>query len=376
MKVLHIIETLKSGGKERQVLELVRGMIVKGHDPHVLVQSNDIEYSVSDLAGRVHTIPRRTRWDLGLVGRMRSFVNQSKPDLIHTWGPMCSVYAVPVSHFGRIPFVSGHIRDAPSHLPMSDKRWWHGRIAQPFASAVVANSKAGLSAYRATGPKGHVIYNGFDFAGRTVASNPEFAASLGIATRHAVAMVARFGAHKDHATYFAAADHVLRDRDDVTFIAIGDGPGLKEWQARYCDNPRVLVLGRRDDVERIVANMTLGVLVTQMGAHGEGISNALTEMLAAGKPVIATDDGGNRELVSDNGCGILVPQRDVGALADALNALLDDSDRTQALGKKGRKAVLKHFTRDKMVSAYLKLYGQVLGGRLGVLEPDSQVSQT
>ena len=360
MIVVHIIESLRSGGKERQLLELVRGTIAAGHDPQVIVMSDAIEYDVGDLEGRIHCLPRRSRRDPGLVLRMRKLVKALRPDVIHSWGTMCSVYAVPVSGFGRIPLVAGHIRDAPSHLPRTDKRWWHGRIAQPFAGAIVANSRAGLTAYRVSGPRAHVIYNGFDFAGRVSATDGEFRRTLGITTPHAVAMVARFGSHKDHDTFFAAARAVLAERADVTFLAVGDGPGLKEWQARLADEPRIILTGRRGDVERIVAQIDVGVLLTRVGDHGEGISNALTEILAAGKPVIATDDGGNRELVGDHGCGMLIAPFDPKALADALGVLLDQPELAKRLGATGRDIVLKKFSLESMVSAYLELYKRIL----------------
>lgn len=362
MKIIHIIESLNFGGKERQLLELARGLVDKGVSSRIIVQSDAVQYDVSDLAEHIHLMPRRTRWDLGLINRMRRVVEDVQPDVIHSWGSMCSVYAVPVSGFGRIPFVSGHVRDAPSNLPWSDKRWWQGRIAEPFAAAVVANSKAGLEAYRVDRSKGHVIYNGFDFAGRTAAADPSFARAIGITTPYSVAMVARFGSHKDHNTYFDAADRILAQREDVCFLAIGDGPGFQEWHRRYLDNPRVQILGRRTDVERIVANVTLGVLATRVSMHGEGISNALTEILAAGKPVVATDDGGNGELVGGNDCGILVPPANPTALAAAIIELLDKPALAKKLGMAGQRAIYENFTQEAMVQSYLQLYADVIGG--------------
>jgi glycosyltransferase involved in cell wall biosynthesis len=205
-----------------------------------------------------------------------------------------------------------------------------------------------------------VIYNGFDFSGRLAAPDPALRAELGIATPYAVGMVARFGAHKDYPCYFAAAEQILARRDDITFLAIGDGPGLEAWQARFAQQPRVRVLGRRGDVERICAVLDAGVLATAVGAHGEGISNALTEFLAVGKPVVATDDGGNRELVGEHGCGLLVPPADPGALAAAIERLIDRPDEARAMGGKGACVVREVFSREAMVDAWLALYRQIL----------------
>ncbi|PBN41614.1 hypothetical protein SxD43FB_20745 [Sphingobium sp. D43FB] len=363
MKVLHIIETLKSGGKERQLLELVRGSLAAGVDAHILALSNDFEYDVADIADRVHSLPRRSRWDMGLVLRVRDFVKAMRPDVLHSWGTMCSLYAVPASRFGQLPLVCGHIRDAPSRLSSFDKRWVHSCLSHPFAAAIVANSRAGLSAYRVSGPRSYVIHNGFDFARLDAAPvDPALRQELGIDTPYAVGMVARFSEHKDYPTFFAAAEILLAARGDVTFVAVGDGPQLPAAQARYADVPRMRILGRRSDVERLNQQLTIGVLTTAVSTHGEGISNALTEFLAAGKPVVATDDGGNRELVADHQCGLLVPPSDPAALASAITRLLDNPQLAGTYGARGAEVVHTVFTRQRMVEAWLSLYREILTG--------------
>jgi hypothetical protein len=90
---------------------------------------------------------------VGLIGRTRAFVRGAAPDLVHTWGTMCSFYALPATGFGRTALVAGHVRDAPSRLSLLDKRRWHGKLSEPFAAAVVANSRAGLAAYGVRGAR-------------------------------------------------------------------------------------------------------------------------------------------------------------------------------------------------------------------------------
>jgi hypothetical protein len=102
-------------------------------DAQMVVQSGAIEYAIEDLQGAVHVVARRSRWDVGLIGRTRAFVRGAAPDLVHTWGTMCSFYALPATGFGRTALVAGHVRDAPSRLSLLDKRRWHGKLSEPFA---------------------------------------------------------------------------------------------------------------------------------------------------------------------------------------------------------------------------------------------------
>jgi glycosyltransferase involved in cell wall biosynthesis len=84
----------------------------------------------------------------------------------------------------------------------------------------------------------------------------------------------------------------------------------------------------------------------------EGIPVFLIEAMAAGVPVVATNTGGIPELVEE-GSGILVPQRDAGALADALALLAMDGDRRQRFGRAGVERVRERFTVEASVSALL-----------------------
>ena len=359
MKILHIIETLKAGGKERQLLELVRGFNSGDFTSFIIVISNSVEYDIADISDRVFILPRRTRWDLGLFGRIHALVRKLQPDIIHSWGEMCSIYCIGASNLGNIPFVSGHIRDAPSKLSILDRRYFYGKIAEPFATAVVANSMAGLRSYAPSARKAHVIYNGFDLSRVVDGVGDNVNRELGITTKHLVTMVARFGPQKDHETYFAAAQKILAQRADVTFLAVGDRANVDFWQRKFESEPRIKVPGRRNDVKSIAAASTIGVLLTNILGHGEGISNALVEFMASGKPVIATDDGGTRELVTPEQNGFLVRPGDVAQLCERINLLLNSPELRARLGTSGRNTVAERFSRSKMIKSYAELYRQL-----------------
>ena len=94
----------------------------------------------------------------------------------------------------------------------------------------------------------------------------------------------------------------------------------------------------------------------QASALGEGISNSLLEAMAQGLPVVATDVGGNREVVIDGVTGRLVPAADPDRLTAVLLDLLSDSEQRQRMGRAGRERILTTFRVDTMVTATQNVY--------------------
>jgi glycosyltransferase involved in cell wall biosynthesis len=118
----------------------------------------------------------------------------------------------------------------------------------------------------------------------------------------------------------------------------------------------VRFLGFREDVATLLSLMDIFVLPSL----SEGLSIALLEAMAAGKPVVATNVGGNPELVVDGETGYSVPPRDADALATKLRSLLVDKCRAKKLGENGRKRVQQKFSLQAMADNYQRLYEECL----------------
>jgi glycosyltransferase involved in cell wall biosynthesis len=161
------------------------------------------------------------------------------------------------------------------------------------------------------------------------------------------------------------ACRICRLRYDVTFLAVGTGEMLRRVRDSVPPehSPRIKFLGQRKDIESIANLFTVGVLATNSRLHGEGISNAITECMALGKPIIATNDGGTPELVLDGHTGFLVPSHDAGILTDRVLRLLDDRKLANEFGREGRRRIETAFSLDAMTNAYLCLYRRVADRR-------------
>ncbi len=136
---------------------------------------------------------------------------------------------------------------------------------------------------------------------------------------------------KGHAVLIEAAAVIVREFPDVRFILVGDGACRKQFGTQVVDlglDKNFLFLGQREDVPEILAACDLAVLPSKT----EGLSNALLEYLAAGLATVATNAGGNAEIIRDGVTGLLVPTDCPEFLTAALLRLLRDPGLAGRLG--------------------------------------------
>jgi glycosyltransferase involved in cell wall biosynthesis len=160
-----------------------------------------------------------------------------------------------------------------------------------------------------------------------------------------------------------AARDVIARVPRARFVIIGDNSfnpeyreELKRQTARLGMQDRVIFTGFRLDVQKILSSLAVSVLPSLK----EGLSNALLESMAAGLPVVATDVGGNPEVVIDGETGLLVPAKNPSALAEAICRVLLTPGLRQSFGQAGRRRVLDHFSNERMIRTVERLYVDLL----------------
>ena len=118
----------------------------------------------------------------------------------------------------------------------------------------------------------------------------------------------------------------------------------------------MLFLGKRDDIFNILALTDISVL----SSVKEGFSNVILESMAASKPVVATDVGGNREAIVDGETGYIVPPKDYNLLAEKIELLINDRKKREEMGIMGKKRVENEFSIKIMAEKTKKLYFDLL----------------
>lgn len=362
MKILFIIDTLGAGGKERRLTELLKALKSwSDFECELVVMSRDIHYKeIFDLGINIRFITRKIRKDLALFYRLFKLCRNYRPGIVHCWDSMSAVYMAPACRLLKIKLVNGMVIDSPVRQNIFNKHWLRARLTFPLSDVIVGNSGAGLKAYKAPGRKSVVIHNGFNFERLDTIIAPEIVREqLAIETPLVVGMVASFSKYKDYHTFFKSAQLILRNRTDITFLAVGSGTDsdecLKLIEQQYLSHFRLL--GKKTHIESFVSAMDICVLST----FTEGISNSVLEYMALGKPVVATSGGGTGELITDRETGFLVRPSDPDELAGMIGLLLDDRNLRDETGLKAKKRIEDYFSMDQMIRKYMDLYNGKTG---------------
>jgi glycosyltransferase involved in cell wall biosynthesis len=104
----------------------------------------------------------------------------------------------------------------------------------------------------------------------------------------------------------------------------------------------------------------LGLLLTDSKLHEEGCSNTIMEYMAASLPVIATDSGGNKELIEDGVSGFIIPTNDINILVDKVDWIYEHPIEARKMGENGKNILIQNFTTEKMVHDTTDLYKKLL----------------
>jgi len=362
MKILYFIDSLLTGGKERRVLELI-SFLSKNPEYEILVvlTSNNIQYSKFFELNISHKIIELKSNKNPL--RFIHFYHICKcfnPDIIHAWRMMNAFYALPSVIFQGIPLVNSQITSGNVKKDILNR--FCNLFTFYFSKAIVANSFAGLKAHKITREKGMVIHNGVNLERFINLPTPQLIKEkYGIKTKYAVVMIASYSKNKNYNLFINVAKKVTQICDDITFISAG---GTTTYETEFNklkqltqSEDRIILLKQISEVEALVNACDIGVLFT----FSEGISNAIIEYMALGKPVVTNDRvGGTGEIVNDNETGYIIKEDTVDHIADLLIDLINDSDRREIMGNKGKEKIYNSYNIEKMSSAFEKVYHQLI----------------
>ena len=178
---------------------------------------------------------------------------------------------------------------------------------------------------------------------------------------HIVMAVGRLSPEKGFSRLIEAAALVCRQRPDVGFALVGDGPLRDELSAQVQHlglGDRFVFCGFRDDVDTLLPH----AMCLAQSSFTEGMPNVVLEAMAASIPVVATEVGGTPELVVDGQTGWLVPPDDAETLARRVLDMVASDHLRQLMGAAGRRRVVEHFTFASQAAQYMRLIQEVARG--------------
>lgn len=364
MNITHVVENLNRGGLERMVLELVKLQQRQGHRCRVvcLFERGALAHELDALGIPVAACGKRQGLDLRALARARRMIRAHDTEVLHTHNAVAHYQAMLASCGLGVERVI-NTRHGMGGNPRAGRREWLYRRALARTGTVVAVCEAARRDAIARGvlplAKTQVVPNGIEVASFRPASAAMRARllqmlSLPAATR-VIGSVGRLNWAKDQVGLIHAFREVHAQQPETALVLVGNGElraGLVQCALAQGVAAHVHFLGDRNDVPELLQGFDLFAL----SSLSEGYSMALLEACAVALPIVATDVGGNGEIVRDGDTGLLVPPRDPSALARALLCLLQEPTRALALGQAARAWVEQHGSLEAMAMRYARLY--------------------
>ncbi len=373
MRVLHLITTLDTGGAEMMLYKLLSHHQTQKVSPMVvsLGPPGTIGAQIEKLGIRVAHLglgPNTAR--PSAVLKLIRLIRENRPHIIQSWmyhSDLMALLAAKLSNGGKIVWnIRGSQRKLSHFKPMTMMIMSLCALLSRFPDAVVVNSISGRRFHQSIGyrPKRFVtIKNGFnmDRLRPNVSAGKQLRKEWGFNNEtFCVALIARYRPVKGHDTFLKAAKLIIQKGYPIKFILCGDGityhnQALSGFICELALQDHVLLLGHREDVPQVLN--AVDALVS--ASYSEGFSNVLGEAMACAVPCVVSDVGDSAYIV--NSTGKIVPPNNSSAMAEAIIELFSmPADQRRKLGEKARQRISDHFSLDKIVDEYYRLYSGLI----------------
>jgi len=369
VKLLHVIGDSRFGGAGRIILRLGQVAQAEGWQVDILTTDPVFQRAVRQHGlglANLDVIRRDIRplWDLAGLVRLCNFLRREHYDIVHTHTSKGGFVGRLAARLANVSAIVHTVHGFAFHeQSRRSTRLFYStleRIASRWCDRIVSVSEFhrrwALELGICKPSKILAIPNGIAALSNPTVAPAELRRRLGIAKRDMLILsMARLAPDKGLDYLIAAAENLLRTERQFRIVIAGDGPvrtrleeltrslGIADW---------VNFLGFREDVSDLLAACDLVVLPSLR----EGLSIALLEAMAAGKPIIATSIGSHKELACQAEIARLVPPADAAALCEAILQVGGYPDLRTRLGTNARTLFETHYTEERMLNAYKQLY--------------------
>ena len=357
--ILHTEWSEGWGGQEIRILLEMKEHRKQGHGLYLLCPPRTKLAEEAGGAG-IEVIPYKipTSWNPGSIRKIKHLIQELKVEVLHTHSSVDSWAGGLAGRWAKVPVL---VRTR--HISVRVRRPWLNRIYY-LPDAIITTGehirRELLQTHKIPAERIVSIPTGVD-RGRFHPGPPdlELKKRMGLPIDSPViTLVAVLRAQKRHELVIAAAAEVIKDFPQARFIFVGDGPGRNRVEREIINahlEAQILMTGYREDIPAILSFTDLGII----SSVAEGMPQFLFQILAMGKPVIATEVGGIPEVVTSGVNGLLVPPEDPAALAKAIVQVLGDPETARRLGEKGRRLVEQEYTVEKMAEKVYRVYQKV-----------------
>lgn len=353
LKILYLIDKMQPGGTELQLLQLISGLDRNQFQPHLCVLNlpggklyDQLDIPKFSLSFRRFSHPSIIRD----IRQLTTYIRRNQIDIVQTFFQDSTLLAALTKPFHRAKLI-GSFRDLGFWRRPSENLKM--RLAYPMYTGFIANSQSvKQQVVKVDGidsEKIQVIYNGFDSSRleqfRVCPVDPP-----------CVGIVANLNRPVKRVQDFIKAAALINSaKSEVRFCVVGGGylhPELERLAATLGIADLVEFTGFIDDPLQKIATWRVGVITSE----SEGFCNAIIEYMACGLPVVATDVGGNSELIVEEINGYLVPSDKVDVLAAKIVFLLNNDHLCSGIEKRNTEKVAQQFSVKSMIEHQSNYY--------------------
>jgi glycosyltransferase involved in cell wall biosynthesis len=367
LKIIHALEKNRlTTGSVVQMLAAAQGLAARGHEVTIVSRSGgDLEAACAGTAVELHPLPLRSAFDLRSALALRRLLRRRAIDLIQVHkGRPHAIALMAAAGLGPRPVV---VVNRGVSFPLD--RWNRGKYRHPRVGAVVCVAEAVrqevIRSGRLSPEKVRTIPAGTDLTrfDRSRIDTSKVRSELGLAPEQLLVAQVSVRDWKGWRELLAAFVAVRTEHADARLLLVGCEPGPERSKVLAAAEAlgaadALLTLPYRYDMPEVLAACDV---VVDASSHGTGITGVIRESMAMERAVIASDCGGNRELVVDQECGLLVPPHDVDALAAGLTRLLSSRARRESMGRAARLRVAGGFSTEYRLDRLEQLYTELLG---------------
>ena len=363
MKIAHVVESMDRGGLERIVCDLAQEQLRAGHQVSIvcLFRDGSLAEEVRQAGVPVVVVGKKAGIDIAAFMRLRHALGAAHADVIHTHNATAH-YHVAVVAPRRREAVLVNTRHGMGSSRLSDRREKLFSLALGRTAAVAAVCQAAAARFiddRIVPTRlMRVVPNGIrlgEFAGH---DRIDARRRLGVADdAMVIGAVGRLNWAKDHVFLLQAFRNSMESVPGAVLVVIGEGEERQAIERLVRETGlagRVRLLGDRQDVPALLPGMDIFAL----SSRTEGHSIALLEACAAGIAIVATDVGGNGEIIKDRVTGLLVEQGNLAIFAAALRQLSESGSLRAQYGRNAREWAAANASLEVMAAGYDRMYSE------------------
>ena len=367
IRILYIADQIASvnAGAERQLSQLITNLDRERFEPELIVLRSTAWLREEYYPCPLHSLDLKSIMSfkgLRKFFELRDFIAHGNFHIVQTFFPDSNVIGVLAAHQAGCRVIISSRRDAGFFY--NKKLLKATQFANKYVTKFLGNSEIALKEIarieNIDPHKTAVIYNGLDSSRFALSEDKIAEAAKAIhieGGQKVVGIVANLRPVKDIENFIRASAILVKSHPNLRLVIIGGGDDQRQSQLEQMAEKcgligNVIFMGSIDNPLAYMYNFDIGVLCST----SEGLSNTLIEYAACGIPAVATEVGGNSEVVSDKNTGLLVAPKNPEKLAEAIDILLKDDELRNRFGDNARKRAVEKFNLILSIKMHKALY--------------------